>query len=249
MKISLYTIAALMMLAIDAQPALAQLPVTDGAAVTELTAINAFEASIDAELSTANGQLVNVNRAVTSSDVTLKALEVMLTKPTPIAGQFAGIDGGATPNTAEQVRDYLVSLRGETSASPSAGLLLAQERGEMMADEAKGFLTGNSAAEVAERQRLIGVNFQGQAFDDMRVYGTRYTSAETMEARLSAIPDIKSATVFQAGLTLQVLRALDLLGQSISLNTAAVAEAQFYMLKEFFRIRDDHERTAAAVAI
>ena len=242
------TMLAATLMAMLAQPAMAQIPVTDGAVVGELTALNALAGTMDATLTASNGQLININRGVTASEATLAQMQRMFTTPTVINGRFARLDGGARLNAIEQMNDYLSSLRGAAASSPSALRLLQQERLEMTDDEAKGLITGNSAQEVAERQRLTGVNYQGQAYDDMNVYGERYTVADTMETQLSAIPDIKSAMVYQAGLTLQVLKALNLLGQSISLNTAAVAESPFYMLKEFFRIKDDHEATAKMLA-
>lgn len=248
MKNSLSAVAAAAFLGLSAQPAYAQFVVSDPVAEASEATTAVETAAIDAQLATANVELAAINRATTATNITQDSMLAMMKAPTVIAGGFAGMDGGAKANVLTQASDFMSTFDGGSSTNVPAGLIYAQGKiKDLNADELKGIATGNSEELIADRQWHIGTNVQGQALSDMKMYATGYNTADLMEAKL-APTDLKSAVVWGDGINLQVLKAINLLGQSVSLNTATLAETLLQTIKHVFQQQDDHAKTAKMLA-
>lgn len=199
--------------------------------------------TIATEMGTANTELTAIARSTQAMSSTMADMLTMLNAPNAVVGLFRGLDGGARTGSPEDSAQFMPALAGRNSVTALAIELLAQERGDLMADEQRARLPGNSEDEQAMRQRLVGTNIQGLAYGDLRTYGTRFLATGPIEDRLSTA-NIQQATILNGAIALKSLETLNLLGQSISLNTAALAETRLQSVNDILRIEDDHRQTA-----
>jgi len=225
-----------------ATPIRAQFVVSDPGVETATAAI---AASIDI----ANADLAAIMRSTQAIATTTAETFTMMSTPTIIEGRFAGLDGGARLNIGTTTAEFMVALAGLTSVSPLATEILTQQTTDLSVDERQGQLTGNSEDAEATRQRTTGTNLQAFAYSDLRAYAARFTAADELEAQLSTAKDIKQAITWNGGIEIQSLKTLNLIGVSISLNTAAIIESRLQIINETKREKDDHQQTALQFAV
>lgn len=214
------------------QGARAQLPVTDASVDADL---------IQIQTDTLVPMLTGIE--TTATDMT------ELTVPTVVTGATAGLDGGADADVASQTAEFLPMLNGTTSVSATAKSIEAQEEADLAADEAQGIVTGNYADQQAERDRLIGTNLQGQAYGEWNVYGDRFAAANTMLATLSAQQNLKQVATYSAAIMVEMMKTLDLIGQTMALVAVASAMQQNAQAARYLGYENDHNQAAIAIAV
>jgi hypothetical protein len=241
MNTKIFPIATAILIGSFATSVHAQFVVSDPTAESE-------DAGILTEGGTADTELGVIARATQETAATTADTLTMMNAPTTtVVGGFASIDAGGADEAATDSTDFLPVVNG-AAATPaeSAGLLAAVEAATTT-DETEGLVDGDPASEEEARQRLISTNVQGQAYNDMLAYAARYAAADGLLPELSTA-NIKDAVVWGDGIQLQTLKQLNLLGVSISLNTAAVTENSLQEIKEYFQLQQDHQETAVELA-
>jgi hypothetical protein len=241
MKTKICSLATVILIGSFATTAHAQFVVSDPTAESE-------DAGILAEMGTADTELGNIARATQETATTTSDTLAMMNAPTSaVVGGFASIDAGGADEATSDSSDFLPVVNGAVPTPAESADILAAEEAAITTDETEGLVGGNPASEEEARQRLIGTNIQGQAYNDMLAYAARYAAADDLLPELSTA-NIKDAVVWGDGIQLQTLKQLNLLGVSISLNTAAVTETSLQATKEYFQLEQDHENTAAELA-
>lgn len=243
MRNSIQFLIAALMSGMVPSVANAQFVVTDPGADALLSTIIGEVTATNSQLGVANSSLQRIAASTQATATTTANTLTMFQTPTPVVGVFSSIDAGGAAEAASDAAEYMPHLAGASATSATAGTLVAAEDLAVTTDELKGIATGNPAKEQAERQRRIATNLQGEAYADLIMYGKRYIAADTLLPTLSTL-NLKQAVVYGAGLQLQIIKQLNLLGQSMSMNTAAVAESWLQTMKIFFRLSEDHNKTA-----
>jgi hypothetical protein len=241
MRTKISSIATLILISGFATTAHAQWVVSDPTEETETTGVLT-------ELGTADTELGAIETATQDTAANTADTLAMLNAPTTgVVGGFASIDAGGADEAATDATDFLAVVNGAVATPEESTVLLTAEEVATTTDETEGLVDGNPWSEEQGRQRLIGTNLQGQAYNDLLKYAARYAAADGLLPELSTA-NIKDAVVWGDGIQLQTLKQLNLLGESISANTAAVTEASLQTTKEYFQLEQDHQETATEFA-
>jgi len=247
MKKTIFVALLLVFSAVLVRPASAQEVVSAPDVDTAIgTATSAIDGAIGTAATTINTNATRIQTETLAPTMTaVQSINTMLNTPTVITGVFSGMDGGATTNSTTETTGAFSALSGSSLVGASAIKLDGEESTGLTADEGEALVTGNSAAALARRQKRTTANIQGQAVTNLGIYDARFGTSDAMEAKLSALKDIKEVMTYEAGLSLQNNKGLNLLGQSIELNTMAVTQSENDKLAENQREQDERKTEAA----